>query len=95
MSFSGLIIGGPHAGKRVTCAGERYTVALPPPAPGFRDLSPAHEEHRMLTKTFTYKWIAGLDLGRENLINFWVPEDRDVLWAALQLITTYEAQHAI
>ena len=92
MSFSGLCIGGPAAGKRVACQGEFYRCVVPPPAPGFRDLSPAHAELR--TRTFTYRWVVGIDLGRENLTNFWVPEDHDVRWAIGQLLATYEAAHA-
>lgn len=92
MTRSGLCIGGPAAGKRVACAGDFYRAVIPPPAPGFRDLSPAHEELRV--QTFTYKWVVGVDLGRENLVNFWVPEDRDVRWAIEQLLTTYEAYNA-
>lgn len=95
MIFSGLCIGGPAAGKRVTCAWERYTVTLPPPTPGFRDISPAHEEECPRTRTFTYRWVVGVvDLGQENLANFWVPEDQDVRWAIGQLLKTYEAHHA-
>jgi hypothetical protein len=84
MSFSGLCIGGPAAGKRVTCQGEFYRCAV--------RLPPAHAELR--TRTFTYRWVVGIDLGRENLTNFWVPEDQDVRWAIGQLLATYEAAHA-
>lgn len=80
MSFSGLCIGGPAAGKRVTCQAEFYRTVLPQPIPpSWQDLPPQRERELVQSRVFTYKWVVGIDLGRENLTNFWVPEDRDAL----------------
>lgn len=92
MRFSGLCVGGPAAGRRVTCQGDRYRVAVAPAPQHSRHLSPAHAE--VAQRPFTYVWVVGLDLGRENLVNFWVPEDRDVRWAVQTLLESYEAENA-
>lgn len=94
MTYSGLCVGGPAAGTRVACEAPFYRVAVPPPDPGWRNLSAAHFD--LTLKPFTYEFVVGVDLGRENLVNFWVPQGQDVRWAIGQLLSTYEeAQRAL
>lgn len=86
--FSGLVVGGPAAGWRVSCQGDRWNVAVPALTPGYRDLSAAREKVR--AELLIYQWVEGIAFGQGSIVNFWVPIGKDVIWAIQQLCSTYE-----
>lgn len=94
--FSGLIVGGPSAGRRVSCGSTRYNVEVPDPRANTTRLYKVGTGEAQMSTRFHYQWVEGIAFGQGSIVNFWVPIGKDAIWAIQQLCATYEeAQSAL
>lgn len=86
-TYTGLCIGGPRDGLMQTC--EKPTMVVPIRKAGWQIPDPPWTAE-ILAERLTrmeYKHVEGPAAG------FWIPADRDAIWATEQLIDTYVAVH--
>jgi len=96
MSYSGLVVGGPAAGRDVTCETEFYQVVKPPQLT--IQLGDAGQPIELTIKAFRYRWH-GLLLGPgDEETGYWVPEwvkdENMVSWVMRELMKSYRSAHA-